>query len=419
MNKKPIVVMLLLFSGLLIAYPILYFEYIKFQESNETQNEINLPQGIRITIVDKLDTSVGISWYSTKNASDPKVEYSKSADFGVKTSIKANLSVISPYFIYHAKINSLEANTTYFYRVCSDNQNRRDKMNFTTLATNLNITRFLAYGDSRTLRIERKMVAEAITGAFLDRFDFLVHTGDIVADGTLQEQWNNYFDDTEMLNRYKQGIFVEGNHERGGSSDAKMYDNLLMNSTSAIRYYAFSYNEMGFIILNSNPYAAGDDEQTEWLNATLNVYAEKNVFNFVYLHHPLLHEDRTDQYFLDNWRPLFDEYNVSIVFCGHNHHYERSYPMENSTTLEEDNSKLYNYSNLTDPIYIVAGGAGAPLYDVADDPFIAYAEKAYNFVLVEVEKTLTNTTLTLEAWKVLEDSSGCELMDNITIIKSN
>jgi hypothetical protein len=93
--------------------------------------------------------------------------------------------------------------------------------------------------------------------------------------------------------------------------------------------------------------------------------------------------------------------------------------MKNSTTLEEDNTEQYNYSNLTDPIYIVAGGAGAPLYNITDDPFIAYAEKAYNFVLIEVEKGLIDTTLTLEAWKVLEDSSGCELMDNITISKSN
>jgi hypothetical protein len=417
MNKKALIIKLLLISGLLIASPLIYLDYLRVLEQDDDQKSINIPQGIRLTIIDDLDSSIAISWYTEKHASDPRVAYATNLEFQGSYSIRANFVFISPYYIYHANLNGLEANKTYFYRVYSDSQNRRDVMNFTTLATKSNITRVLAFGDSRTLRAERRMVSQGISREFLDKFDFFFHTGDIVEDGRDQGRWNQYFEDTEGMNRYKQGIFVEGNHERGESLTAKMYDNLLMNTTSTNRYYAFSYNEIGFIILNSNPYAAGEESQTDWLNATLFNYAKKNTYNLIYLHHPLLHEDRTEQYFLDNWRPLFDKYNVSLVFCGHNHHYERSYPISNSSTLEYDDSELYNYSNLTDPIYIVTGGAGAPLYTVKEDPFIAHTKEVYHFVLLEIEKEQSKSTLTLETWEIPEDHSNCKLIDNITITK--
>ena len=415
MNKKIIIITFLLISGALITYPILYTAYLQYNEQNEKQTDTNLPQGIRLTVVDTLETSMGISWYTMKNASNPRVEYSLFADFEEIISIKPNVSLISTYFIYHANITNLEANKTYFYRVCSDRENQREIMNFTTLSTASSTTRFLIYGDSRSQSEERKMVSEGIYGGFLDRFDFFLHTGDIVEDGRVQEQWNNYFDDTEVVNRYKQGIYVEGNHERGLAT--KMYDNLLMNSTSENRYYAFSFKEIGFIILNSNPYVAGDDEQTDWLNATLFDYSKRNTYNLVYLHHPILHE-RIDPYFQESWTPLFDEYNVSLVLCGHNHNYERSFPMTNSTSKEFNDSELYNYTNLSDPIYIVTGGAGAPLYDIYNHTFIAETKSAYSFVLVEIEKDHTETTLTLEAWEVPDNYGNCQMIDNITITKS-
>ena len=75
--------------------------------------------------------------------------------------------------------------------------------------------------------------------------------------------------------------------------------------------------------------------------------SQENSYNFAFLHHPLLHS-RSYNYHREYWRPLFDKYNVSMVFCGHNHNYERSYPMTNSSELEYDNSERYDYTNLND-----------------------------------------------------------------------
>lgn len=152
-------------------------------------------------------------------------------------------------------------------------------MNFTTIPNISNSTKFLIYGDSRTQRTERRIIAQKISESILEHFDFSIHTGDIVEDRSIQAQWNNYFMDTEVVNGYKPAIFVEGNHERG--ENTKMYENLVMNSTAIQRYYAFIYNNIGFIILNSNYEVINDDLQTGWLNETLNKYSQQNSFNLV------------------------------------------------------------------------------------------------------------------------------------------
>jgi 3',5'-cyclic AMP phosphodiesterase CpdA len=64
--------------------------------------------------------------------------------------------------------------------------------------------------------------------------------------------------------------------------------------------------------------------------------------------------------------PLFEEYNVDLVFCGHDHLYERSY--KNGVH------------------YIVSGGGGAPLYEVnqTPNPYQKYAVSCNHYCIVEV-----------------------------------
>ncbi len=376
------------------------------------------PKGIRLTFIYNYNDSIVISWYTEKNATEPKLSYSMSADLSSATEITPNSTQLtSSTYIYYAELVNLSPNTTYHYQVRSDNITKREIMNFTTLANrDISNISFLVYGDSRTQRLERRTLVEKIMASFRNNFEFIVHTGDIVEIGTEQNEWNEYFDDTEALTAYKQGVYVEGNHEGGLST--KMYNNLLMYGTDTERYYYFNYGGVGFIILNSNDYTVGDDDQTNWLNQTLIQLSQENTFNFVFLHHPLLHTSRSSDYHQEHWKPLFDKYNVSLILCGHNHHYERSYPMINSSKLDDyDNSEQYNYTNLNDSIYIVTGGAGAPLYSVYNYDFIAEKEEAYHFILVDVKKEIAKMTISLESWGMPNDFGPLYLIDNITITK--
>ena len=426
-SKKLLIIGIISFSLIIssIFYIIILSENNLTSTSRDNDSETpqdplileNTPKGVRLTLIHNYNDSIIISWYTEKSATDPNLVYSTNAALSSAIEITPNSTQItSTTFIYYAEIVNLLPNTTYHYQVSSDDNNKREIMNFTTLANKdvSNIT-FLVYGDSRTQRLERRILAEKIMESFRNKFEFIVHTGDIVEDGIDQNEWNNYFSDTEVLNAYKQGVYVEGNHERG-NSNTKMYDNLLMYGTQNNRYYYFSYGGIGFIILNSNSYTVGDDDQTNWLNNTLIQISQKNSYNFAFLHHPLLHS-RSYDYHREQWRPLFDKYNITCVFCGHNHHYERSYPMTNSSKLEYDNSERYNYTNLNESIYIVTGGAGAPLYEVNNDNFVAKSEKAYHFLLVDVKKESTKTSISLESWGMPNDFGALYLIDNITLTK--
>ena len=376
------------------------------------------PKGIRLTFIYNYNDSIVVTWYTEKNATEPNLCYSMSADLSPSINITpTSIKFTSNTFLYYAEIIDLQPNTTYHYQVSSDENYKREIMNFTTLPNDepSNIT-FLVYGDSRTQRSERSLLAKKIMESFRNKFQFTIHTGDIVEDGTDQNRWNNYFLDTEIINAFKQGVYVEGNHE--GGLLTKMYSNLLMYGNQSNRYYYFSYGEIGFIILDSNnDLDSYNDDQTNWLNNTLMLLSQKNKFNFAFLHHPLLNTSRSNPYLQQKWNPLFDKYNVSIIFCGHNHHYERSYPMLNSTKLEYDDSEHYNYVNLDNSIYIITGGAGAPLYNVYPDDYVAETKKAYHFLLVDVKKHSKKTIINIESWELINEFSPLHLIDNITLTK--
>jgi len=381
------------------------------------------PKGIRLTYIHNFSDSIVISWFTEKNATNPKLLYSNKSDLSDFIGITPNMTKFSPStYFYGVELINLQSNKTYFYNVSSDKNNVRGIMNFTTLASETDHIRFLVYGDSRTNRDVRSVLTSKIMENFSASFDFTILCGDIVYDGTIQERWNNYFIDTEVINAFKQGIYVEGNHE--GGINTKMYDNLLMPNNATNRYYSFSYGGIGFIILESNNDNVDYiNEQTNWLNQTLIEFSQENTFNFAFLHNPLLHS-RSNLKHRTKWRPLFDKYNVSVIFAGHDHLYERSYPIINASTTEPeyDNSELYNYTDLSDTIYLITGGAGAPLYKtlVRSDGFIASIKREYHFLLVDIEKSPFYSTFSLETWVMPGDfSKPLYLYDNITITKYN
>lgn len=388
------------------------------KNNKELESEIEI-KGVRLTFINNFKDSIVISWFTEIKANNPNLKYSLKSNLSDAIIIKPNLTETSiSTYIYDAELINLTSNKTYYYQISSDENenNKREIMNFTTLTNkSAKSIKFLIYGDSRTQREERKELSKKIMSSFINDFDFYVHLGDIVASGRDQDQWNDYFCDVEGLSAFKQGIYVEGNHE--GGLKTKMYDNLPMTSSESTRYYSFSYGGVGFVILNSNRYIVGDDDQTDWLNQTLIRLSQENTFNFAFMHHPLLH-NRSISYHREKWRPLFDKYNISCIFAAHNHHYERSYPITNCITMEFNNSEQYDYVNIDDPMYFVSGGAGAPLYPPYDYSFIAKNQKEYHFLLIDVKKEPLTSTVSLEAWAMPNDFGSLFLFDNITITKN-
>jgi alkaline phosphatase D len=81
-----------------------------------------------------------------------------------------------------------------------------------------------------------------------------------------------------------------------------------------------------------NTVPAGSNVQTQWLESTLQRAANDTTIDWivVQMHQTALsssHDNGSDLGIRQAWLPLFDQYQVDLVLCGHDHDYERSFPV--------------------------------------------------------------------------------------------
>lgn len=229
---------------------------------------------------------------------------------------------------------------------------------------------FEAYGDTRTNHTAHQQVVDQMVP--LDS-DFVLHVGDLVNSGASMSDWDSFFSitsgfrDKAIQNGLSRNFYPAiGNHDYPLTN----YDDLF----GIDHYYSFDFKGFHFISLNTiESYVQGSD-QYNWLVDDLVANDDKEII--VFFHNPPyssgLHGSDSDvQNILV---PLFEEAGVSLVFNGHDHLYERTYPIHNNAV---------NYSNgIT---YVVTGGGGAPLYNfTSGNWWTAYVKKTYEFVYLQV-----------------------------------
>ena len=109
-----------------------------------------------------------------------------------------------------------------------------------------------------------------------------------------------------------------------------------------------------------------DDEQLSWLEDQLE--DNKAPWLIVFFHVGLFtsrSEDFLELGMRERLVPLFEEYDVDVVFMGHHHSYERI--LVNGIT------------------YIVTAGGGASLYELKEpEPDSQVAASAHHFINIEV-----------------------------------
>ncbi len=393
----------------------------------------SVPQGIRLTVTGDPSNSIVVSWFTEARATDAKVKYSTRSDLSSSQESVPIYTQLDGYYVYKAELSDLKSNKTYFFRVYSDSSTKSKTMNFTTAQErDAKTLTFLVWGDSRSNPEARKALSKDLIELFPD-IAFTIHTGDVVSDGLIQSEWNEYFEDTEIVNGYKQGYFIEGNHERGFAT--KMYDNIPLPSNGGnSRYYSFVWGSVGFVGLNTNNQEIWPHEKMPvfWLDRELYKYEQDKftLWKIAFMHAPFFNSmegrsDLTDV--IPAWCPLFEKYNLDLVFAGHNHYYERSYPM--NCKKEFDDSRETHFTNPKYPIYYITGGAAAPLYDRAEGEadykapeYVAAYNSTYHFIVIKisVNDAKKETNIIAEAWgmaKVDDEYGGVFLFDNISITK--
>ena len=295
--------------------------------------------------------------------------------------------------IVEARIDKLEPASRYRYKVVVGDESWEGELRTAPPEGKDVPFTFVVYGDSRNGVEQHRRVIDRISQEVPD---FVLGTGDMVDEGFRQDQWQQFFDVENPLLRDNVYFPALGNHDRQGrgrTADAyRAYFSVPENGGDTERYYAFTYASARFLVLDSNAYSFALTDQTAWLEREL-IAARQDPNTrhiFVVMHHPpfsiSLHGGNID--LRERWTPLFEKYQVSAVFSGHDHVYERA---------EHDGVR-----------YFVSGGAGAPLYPkrANANPVDVEAVKKFERVLHYLRVTVTGTRI--EVTGVRTDGSVIE-----------
>lgn len=193
--------------------------------------------------------------------------------------------------------------------------------------------------------------------------------------------------------------------------------------------YSFDYGDAHWTVLDSNPYVNWSDPGLrDWVARDL-ASAKGAAWRFVAMHHPPFNSSRA--HFGDQRMRLladiFEAGGVDVVWSGHVHNYQRTYPMtfqvdrgpDGRPTRRGDRipgqwtlDREYDGRTRTRPrgiIYVVTGGGGADLYypEQDDDPG---SWQPYTQKLIARVHSLTVADLDAETLTVRQlDEEGQEL----------
>lgn len=295
-------------------------------------------------------------------------------------------------------VSGLEPATPYRYTVTLED-GTTEKGTFTTAPEDNRPFSFVVYGDNRS----NAYAHAAIVGAIRKTpGDFLLHTGDMVYDGSQPAGWTEFFNIERELLRDRCVFPSIGNHEiamptsDGALRYARMF-RVPAPPEAAERWYTFRWSTARFFMLDAH------DEFTtterSWLDKALE--AAKNeagiVQRIVVLHHgPYssgLHGG-SEALKLARVPELLRSYKVDLVLSGHDHIYERG-----------DAQGLR---------YVVSGGGGAPLYrEFRGEKSTLKFEPVYHFIKLDVAPAgMTLTAIRhdgslIEACRLTPGGWGC------------
>lgn len=208
---------------------------------------------------------------------------------------------------------------------------------------------------------------------------FLVFTGDMISRGNHPLSWKNeFFSAIGAISPYLPIIVTRGNHE--GRGELFKY---FFREPDNPSWYKLSYANILFVVLDTESNYQPGSAQYEFLVQALCDSTER--WKIVCLHKPPYSTNSlhlSDLVVREYLCPVFENYSVDLVFAGHSHSYERTYPI-----FQE---KVSYDKGVT---YITTGGGGAAL-----TPFVAWklltnTEKQWcnvrtkitHYVLVKVE----------------------------------
>lgn len=358
-------------------------------ESGAVPKGAGTPEQIHLTWGDDPASSVCVSWVSPAQAVNPRVILGENSKMRVIHAVQRTYTDGmngQTVFTYHAMITGLKTNSTFTYAVTADDDQHRDrpfKSSFRTAPRGRAPFRWTSYGDLATpvtswlLSSAQSAFAVQAVETFKPLFHLL--NGDLCyANMNPKSQpavWADFGRNVQSSAANRPWMPCPGNHEiefGNGSEglDAYLTRYRLPDNGTAFpgRWYRFQVGSALFISLSGDDVVYQDSgafnpgpeplepapstgnpaippgtslyihnysegAQTRWLESTLMAASQDRSIDWiiVQMHQDALSSSKngngSDLGLREAWLPLFDRYGVDLVLCGHDHDYERSWPV--------------------------------------------------------------------------------------------
>jgi hypothetical protein len=352
------------------------------------------------------DTSRSISfvWQTDTGTLASVVELAEGADLSGQVTRHEGVSFAfggtTTYRVHELKLcGELRPGTTYSYRVGGEGH-WSEVRTFTTPGAPGTFDTFtvVAAGDSRG---SYEQWSTLMQRAAAEDPDFFVFTGDMVAVGGNQLEWHAWWEALEGIVDEAVLVPAHGNHEFLAANYFAQFS-LPGNE----QWFAVDYGSATFVSLNDTVPQDGTliaGEEADFLREALST---GEAGWKVAMHHQTMvtasdgHDPNDVAYAA--WGPILEAGGADLVLAGHNHLYERSKPIAGGEAVADG----------AGPVYLVTGGAGAPLYqDITAD-----ADRlALNAAHAEVEHYVVLTFSPEGVHGVTKDLSG-NVLDTFDVV---
>lgn len=195
-----------------------------------------------------------------------------------------------------------------------------------------------------------------------------------------------------------------GNHD-SAEEQSKTLEKIYENHYNLKNpFYSFNMKDVHVLVLDTELQPSiKNDEQYKFAVDDLKTSSTNSKIDWtiVMFHKPIYtskSEHPPELKFRSLYHPIFDEYGVDLVIQGHNHIYERTYPIKyNPSNSDNPLISKTNFQNLkndnsfknTFPTFVTVGMGGRSHYEILDHPqYIAKQDNShFGFLDINVNKS--------------------------------
>jgi predicted phosphodiesterase len=224
-----------------------------------------------------------------------------------------------------------------------------------------------------------------------------------LGDNAYEADVDCWFDIVEPIDDIMKNVI--GNHDiEDGHLDEILehYD----DDYQSEQYYAFSHENVRIIVMSTEvDYDAGSAQHSFVESELEDAASDSSIDWIIVAMHRQMYASPTDALgheeldLREEYHPLFQKYGVDLVLYGHNHYYERTYPLNFSSDEENDDDddddsdgplittrEATNYVNPDGQIFITIGTGGQSIFEFTDrKPYIvSQFDEGYGFLDITI-----------------------------------